>query len=1742
MVLGVDMKRILSEVKVSGSIQITKDNKLGTLSHGNTADREYILPDKSGTVALLDDVTGVGITGPTGPTGSQGSIGPTGPTGSQGIQGVEGPTGSQGIQGIQGSTGSQGIQGVVGPTGPTGVGVTGPTGSDASITIGSPANGLGLTGGALSLASAATGVTGALTAADHLTFSNKTPFHGLYYNDGYENTLSYDLASRTLTITPTSSTYRVWIKGVQYTFTGAQTKQHDATEGGWYLYYDATGTLVASQIAWSILDHAPVAFVYFDASTTDAIVIDERHHHSSNKEWHNSQHYSTGTFVKKSSDFIIGNYTLNTASDAGNTFSLSSGTIIDEDIQTAISALADGGPYRRYSKSGSGGVWRRSNAALPFRYNGSTNYIQYNQWTGSTWQLTDLSNNQFVNYYVFLVPSIDSTLGIIVIPGQAVYTSSTLAVAESVTSLDLTMISNEFIAVYQLTYQASSGDSNTGKCKLRTVTRLGGSRSTQSLGGAAPSNHSALSGRDAVDSHPASSITNTPAGSIIATEVQSAINELDTEKAAIGQTFYLGTTQVAINRTNGALTLNEVTVDNSTNSNITNDTSTSATMYPVWVTANTGTLPLKVTSTKLSFNPNTGTLSSTIFSSSGTSVFNSVHIGKPATSPSGNIGIGSAPMPNNVSGVNNLAVGNLALEALTTGSENCALGHSTLLHNTTGGGNTAVGTQAIDTSTENENCTAIGAYSLRSGNGSSNTAIGYGAANSCSANGVTAGGMYAAKICSGNYNTAFGYLALYTVTGIENTAIGYGAASSYTTSGSYNTLIGSQASASIRAGSHNTIIGRLAVSKALDSSYNTIVGSQALKDLKVIYPIAAFSDYSGTVGGTVLVQTIDPTTNLLTEDSITITNTTNYNGVYSITIVDTTHFYITHAWNGTETGFFNITSKTGSSNTVVGYNTGLGIITGAGNTIVGSGIVGLNRDLTNNIILASGDIIRGQFLGTTWVFSGGITNTDLINCDIDGNPILNIGTKTSTETINFGTASTTQLINIGTGAGVTTINIGGAGDTVNIAGTLTWVQTTNTQVTDKLITLNKGGTTSSGDGTGIEVEENSIITGYVKVGNTRASWAFSTPAKSGNILLTPSSGAYALELISNSTGARTINFPDDSGTVVLKSNTVAAGSTLEILRTTMAGNDMFRVAVGGSTNAGWAEIATSDNGTEPIYVRQYTNVFTTVARELKLLDESGNTIIPGKLSSTGTTTVTGVPATDEPTLGTEFLEASGWTSTDWTGSWAGGWVHTTGNTTALSQSAAAVNATKYQISWTISDRSAGSFTLSFGGVSIDVYDGNVSTTAMITSMISSGVASPTTTSTSGLVITPTTDFDGKITISIKQITGISQPIQYWNNSSSISTIELRTSNTNSNSFFGVGCGDYINTSPYNAGFGNLALANNTSGSRNTAMGYLALGANTTGTGNTSVGSGASRSNISGSFNTVVGRTSLYDSTSGSCNTVLGATSGRGIITGSNNTILGSNITGLSASLSNNIILATGDGTIRQQFDGTNWRVTSSSDATTISDGSVQTAGGLSVTKSIYVGGIITISGTSSAAPLTLNSTAANGNYVTWKNSTVDKGYVGTGSSTLAGAATGDFCIAAVSNLQFGTSNTIRMTISSTGNVTFTGSLSLTNSSQSSATLTTSATTPNQVLDSFAIATYRCAKYLVSVVSGSAYEVTEITVIHDGSVAYISEFGTILTGAALATFDATIDTGNLVLTTTPVNAVTTYKLMRNTVNI
>lgn len=79
----------------------------------------------------------------------------------------------------------------------------------------------------------------------------------------------------------------------------------------------------------------------------------------------------------------------------------------------------------------------------------------------------------------------------------------------------------------------------------------------------------------------------------------------------------------------------------------------------------------------------------------------------------------------------------------------------------------------------------------------------------------------------------------------------------------------------------------------------------------------------------------------------------------------------------------------------------------------------------------------------------------------------------------------------------------------------------------------------------------------------------------------------------------------------------AANSTVNIAYGKIATNDYFRISAGGAANAGYLEIATADDGNEPISIAQYTGNFATLVRKATLLASDGNTVFPGTIYNYG---------------------------------------------------------------------------------------------------------------------------------------------------------------------------------------------------------------------------------------------------------------------------------------------------------------------------------------------------------------------------------------------------------------------------------------------------------------------------------------------------------------------------------------------
>ena len=68
----------------------------------------------------------------------------------------------------------------------------------------------------------------------------------------------------------------------------------------------------------------------------------------------------------------------------------------------------------------------------------------------------------------------------------------------------------------------------------------------------------------------------------------------------------------------------------------------------------------------------------------------------------------------------------------------------------------------------------------------------------------------------------------------------------------------------------------------------------------------------------------------------------------------------------------------------------------------------------------------------------------------------------------------------------------------------------------------------------------------------------------------------------------------------------------------IADNDFWRIiGLNNGSNQGYLELATGDDGTEPIVARQYLGVFSNIVRQADILDSNGNTKFPGNVVTNG---------------------------------------------------------------------------------------------------------------------------------------------------------------------------------------------------------------------------------------------------------------------------------------------------------------------------------------------------------------------------------------------------------------------------------------------------------------------------------------------------------------------------------------------
>lgn len=86
-----------------------------------------------------------------------------------------------------------------------------------------------------------------------------------------------------------------------------------------------------------------------------------------------------------------------------------------------------------------------------------------------------------------------------------------------------------------------------------------------------------------------------------------------------------------------------------------------------------------------------------------------------------------------------------------------------------------------------------------------------------------------------------------------------------------------------------------------------------------------------------------------------------------------------------------------------------------------------------------------------------------------------------------------------------------------------------------------------------------------------------------------------------------------------------------------------------------------------------------------------------------------------------------------------------------------------------------------------------------------------------------------------------------------------------------------------------------------------------------------------------------------------------------------------------------------------------------------------------------------------------------------------------------------------------------------------------------------IVDSFLVATYRSVEYTIQLTSGTNYQITKILGVHNGTDAFITEYGTISNSTTpVGTFTAGLAAGNFNLTCNPVATGTVIKIFRTNI--
>lgn len=290
------------------------------------------------------------------------------------------------------------------------------------------------------------------------------------FKDASKAIVSIDDVSRTLTVTPVGS-YVCFVGGKRLEISATKSVPWSNSTGAHFFYIDENADLQTTTTFNDLIitRYTFVSVIYWDAAASKHIYFANEKH---------GIHMATSTHLylhnTRGAQFDNGLKLVNFVVDAaGNLathaqFNANPGVIWDEDIKISIpSQLTFPVLYR------SGTTWKRKEAdSFPLIYSGTAGYVgaggrpPYNNFNGSTWSLTEVSQNKWVLVHLFATNDVEYP--IMAIQGIAEYNAKADARAGAYTEIQsLTGLPfAEFTPIGSVIFETSNSYTNVPKARV----------------------------------------------------------------------------------------------------------------------------------------------------------------------------------------------------------------------------------------------------------------------------------------------------------------------------------------------------------------------------------------------------------------------------------------------------------------------------------------------------------------------------------------------------------------------------------------------------------------------------------------------------------------------------------------------------------------------------------------------------------------------------------------------------------------------------------------------------------------------------------------------------------------------------------------------------------------------------------------------------------------------------------------------------------------------------------------------------------------------------------------------------------------------------------------------------------------------------------------------------------------------------------------------------------------------------